>query len=74
MSKKQRKRLDDLLIGRGLFPDREAALRAVIAGEVLVDDVVAASAAAKVAHDASVRVRTRGDGRFVSREIGRAHV
>lgn len=67
MSKKQRKRLDDLLIGRGLFPDREAALRAVIAGEVLVDDVVAASAAAKVAHDASVRVRTRGDGRFVSR-------
>lgn len=58
-------RLDDLLIERGFFPDREAVLRAVIAGEVLVDDVVASSAAAKVAPDAMVRVR--GKGRYVSR-------
>lgn len=58
-------RLDDLLIERGFFPDREAALRAVIAGEVLVDDVVASSAAAKVVPDATVRVR--GKGRYVSR-------
>lgn len=58
-------RLDDLLIGRGLYSGREEALRAVIAGEVLVDDVVATSAAARVAPDAAVRLR--GKGRYVSR-------
>lgn len=61
----RKKRLDDLLIEQGFFSDADAALRAVIAGEVLVDDVVASSAAAKVALDAVVRVR--GKGRYVSR-------
>ncbi len=60
-------RLDDLLVQQGLLADREGALRAVIAGEVLVDDTVAASAAAKVPANADVRLRRRGDGRFVSR-------
>lgn len=58
-------RLDDLLVEREFFADRDEALRAVIAGEVLVDDVVATSAAAKVATDAALRVR--GRGRYVSR-------
>lgn len=60
-------RLDDLLVERGLYADRGEALRAVIAGEVLVDDAVATSAAAKVGADAAVRLRSRTSGRFVSR-------
>ena len=60
-------RLDDLLVERGFFASRADALRAVIAGEVLVDDAVATSAAAKVPASADVRLRLRGDGRFVSR-------
>ena len=67
MEKPSKRRLDDLLVARGLFADRGEALRAVIAGEVLVDDAVAASAAEKVPEGADVRLRTRGDGRFVSR-------
>lgn len=58
-------RLDDLLIDLGCFSGRDEALRAVIAGEVLVDDMVATSAAQKVARDADVRVRSKR--RFVSR-------
>lgn len=58
-------RLSDLLVNEGLFPDGEAALRAIIAGEVLVDDIVATSAAQSVAEGASLRVR-RGR-RYVSR-------
>lgn len=66
MTKKPKKiRLDDLLVARGDFPDREAALRAVMAREVRVDDVYVASAAVKVAPDADIFIR--GRKQFVSR-------
>lgn len=58
-------RLDDFLVSRGDFPDREAAKRAVIAHEVRVGDVYASSAAMMVAPDASVSVKGRMP--FVSR-------
>ena len=58
-------RLDDLLVERGFCADREEALRCVIAGEVLVDDVVASSAAMPVSEDSEVRFK--GAKRFVSR-------
>lgn len=58
-------RLDDYLIEQGSYPDRDAALRSVIAGEVLVDEVVASSAAMMVRPDSDVRVR--GAKQFVSR-------
>lgn len=58
-------RLDTLLVEQGYFPDADAALRAVLAHEVKVDDVYATSAALKVAPDAEIRVR--GRRRFVSR-------
>lgn len=63
--KRTKERLDDYLVEAGYFTDRGAALRSVIAGEVLVDDVVASSAAAKVSPDSSVRVRDAKQ--FVSR-------
>lgn len=58
-------RLDTYLVEKGLFRDAQEALRAVIAGEVLVDDVVATSAASKVSADSHVRVR--GQKQYVSR-------
>lgn len=58
-------RLDELLVEQGYFADAGAALRAVLAHEVKVDDVYATSAAAKVAPDADIVVR--GRKRFVSR-------
>lgn len=58
-------RLDDLLVARGTFSCRDDVLRAVVAGEVLVDDVPATSAAQKVAPEADVRLRRRR--RYVSR-------
>lgn len=66
VKKKQKKmRLDDLLVELGYFPDRGAALRAVLAHEVRVDDVYPMSAAVQVRPDADVFVR--GQKRFVSR-------
>lgn len=58
-------RLDDLLVERGDFPDRAAALRAVMAREVRVDDVYATSAAIKVSPAADIFIR--GRKQFVSR-------
>ena len=58
-------RLDDLLVERGEFPDRDAALRAVMAREVRVDDMYATSAAIKVAPTADIFIR--GRKQFVSR-------
>lgn len=58
-------RLDDLLVSEGYFPDRDAALRAVIAREVRVDDVYVSSAALKVSPDADIFVKNAK--RFVSR-------
>lgn len=66
VKKKQKKmRLDDLLVDSGYFPDRGAALRAVLAHEVRVDDVYPMSAAVQVRPDADVFVR--GQKKFVSR-------
>ena len=66
VKKKQKKmRLDDLLVDLGYFPDRGAALRAVLAHEVRVDDVYPTSAAVQVRPDADVFVR--GQKKFVSR-------
>ena len=48
-------RVDDLLVEQGYFADRDAALRAVIAREVRVDDVYVSSAALKVRPDADLR-------------------
>ena len=58
-------RLDMLLVERGLFPDEEAAKRAVLAHEVKVEDSYASSAAQKVAPDAQITVK--GKDRYVSR-------
>ena len=66
VKKKQKKmRLDDLLVDLGYFPDRGAALRAVLAHEVRVNDVYPMSAAVQVRPDADVFVR--GQKEFVSR-------
>lgn len=65
-AKKAKKlRLDALLVEQGYFPDANAALRAVLAHEVKVNDVYATSAAIMVAPDAEVVVR--GRKQFVSR-------
>lgn len=64
-AKPKKIRLDDLLVERGDFPDRAAALRAVMAREVRVDDVYATSAAVKLAPDADIFIR--GRKQFVSR-------
>lgn len=58
-------RLDALLVELGYFPDEGAALRAVLAHEVKVDDVYATSAAIKVSPEAEVVVK--GRRKFVSR-------
>lgn len=58
-------RLDTLLVEQGYFPDVDAALRAVLAHEVKVDDVYATSAAVRVSPDADVVIKNRR--RFVSR-------
>ena len=58
-------RLDTLLVEQGYFPHEDAALRAVLAHEVKVNDMYATSAALKVAPDAEVVVKNRK--RFVSR-------
>jgi len=65
MSAKKKQRLDDILIARGWFLNREQALRSILAHEVKVNDVYATSPATKVAPDADIEVH--GGGRFVSR-------
>lgn len=62
---KKKARLDELLVELGYFPDADAALRAVIAREVRVDDVYVSSAALKVKPDADIFVK--GARHFVSR-------
>ncbi len=56
MDAMKKMRLDTYLVEHGCFPDADAALRAVLAHEVKVDDVYAASAAIMVAPDADVQV------------------
>ena len=52
-----KRRLDDILVERGLFPDRETAKRAVLAREVRVDDAYPTSAAVKIAPTAQIHVK-----------------
>lgn len=54
-----------MLVEQGYFPDAGAALRAVVAHEVKVNDAYATSAALKVADDAQIAVK--GRKQFVSR-------
>lgn len=61
----KKQRLDTVLVDRGYFADPDAALRAVLAHEVKVDDVYATSAALLIAPDAEIVVKNRK--RFVSR-------
>jgi len=63
---RKRVRLDVLLLERGLFPSREAARSAVLAGEVFVDGKRAEKPGDFVSPDAAVEVRARGE-RYVSR-------
>ena len=65
MKKLKKIRLDQLLVDQGYFPDTGAALRAVLAHEVRVDDVYATSAAVRVLPTADIFVR--GAKRYVSR-------
>ena len=52
---KNKTRLDLLLVERGLFPSREQARAAIMAGEVLVDEVKIDKAGAAVKDDCSIR-------------------
>lgn len=61
----KKQRLDEILVEQGFFPDTDAALRAVIAREVRVDDVYVSSAAIKVFPDADIFVKNART--FVSR-------
>lgn len=61
----KKQRLDEILVEQGYFPDTAAALRAVIAREVRVDDVYVSSAAIRVSPDADIFVKNART--FVSR-------
>jgi 23S rRNA (cytidine1920-2'-O)/16S rRNA (cytidine1409-2'-O)-methyltransferase len=63
MAKKSR--LDTILVTRGLFPSREQAQRAIMAGEVKVDTHVASKPSELVAPDAAIAVKPRR--RYVGR-------
>jgi len=58
-------RLDSLLVDRGLFPSREQAQRAIMAGEVRVGDAVVDKASTQVQPEAAVSVEA------ASRYVGR---
>ena len=61
----KKRRLDELMIERGLCDDAEEAKRLVIAHEVKVGDEYATSAAARIAPSADIWVKDRS--RYVSR-------
>lgn len=65
MPKQKKQRLDQLLVELGHFPNTQAALRAVLAHEVKVDDVYATSAAIKI--DPAAQIVVKGQKQFVSR-------
>src|SRR5829696_8688018 len=58
-------RLDQLLVARGLFESREKAQRAIMAGQVTIEDRVIDKAGTRVPEDAAVAVQA-GD-RYVGR-------
>lgn len=60
-----RRRLDELLVERGLCADRDEAMRRVMAGEVLVDGQLATTSGMVVDPEAELRLKPRP--RYVSR-------
>lgn len=65
MTKQRKQRLDDLLIERGEFSQRDEVLRAAIAGDIKVDDVRITSSAELVMPDAHIEIARAN--RYVSR-------
>ncbi|NLN63407.1 MAG: TlyA family RNA methyltransferase [Myxococcales bacterium] len=66
MNRPRRERIDVLLVSQGLCPSRERAQALIMAGRVLVNDVVVSKAGTRV--DAAAAIRLRGaDMPFVSR-------
>lgn len=63
--KSKKTRLDNLLVARGLFPSREQAQRAIMAGEVKVGTRVAAKASEMLGEDAELSIKEAP--RFVGR-------
>lgn len=55
----KRSRLDMLLVSRGLFPSREQAQRAIMAGEIMVGTRVAAKPSEPTLPDAPIEVQSR---------------
>src|ERR1051325_10843938 len=50
-------RLDQLLVGKGLFPSREQAQRAIMAGEVMVGTRIAAKPSELLKEEAAITVK-----------------
>src|SRR4029079_3651330 len=61
----EKERLDRLLVGQGLFASREAAVRTILAGGVLVDGTVVDKTAKLVARVARIEIKHAAP--FVSR-------
>src|ERR1700745_3317155 len=57
--RKERVRLDVLIVERGLAPSREKAQAMILAGEVLVNGNAAGKSGPPVAHDGQVEVHSR---------------
>jgi len=65
-TRKDRARLDVLIVERGLAPSREKAQAMILAGEVRVNGMAAAKAGQAVAQDASIEIHSRIQ-KYVSR-------
>lgn len=65
MSRKPR--LDEVLVARGLAPDRQKAAAYVMAGEIIVGDHRADKAGMRIGPEVSIRRRTRKGHAYVSR-------
>jgi 23S rRNA (cytidine1920-2'-O)/16S rRNA (cytidine1409-2'-O)-methyltransferase len=65
-SKKQKIRLDRLIVERGLSPARERARALIMSGAVLVDETIVDKAGTQVSTDATIRIKGE-DNPYVSR-------
>jgi 23S rRNA (cytidine1920-2'-O)/16S rRNA (cytidine1409-2'-O)-methyltransferase len=64
---RERKRLDMLLVDRGLVASREQARRLIMAGAVVVNDQRVDKAGALIVQSATIRVKDEARSRYVSR-------